>query len=241
MCWCLHWLVLLSREDGKRVDSMLGKKQTAEYPQRWFVRRRGLLSVYRYAYVPFLSEVSHDLRCARFPPGTPSSTFQHSASRSWAWLMRTYPPSWHTINYFALGWLLLAMQLKSTRCVTSGFLQYFPESKSKKYPSTLFLTLWGRISSLWSFEPFLLFCSHSCLESTLTCFTLPVFFCPPSPSLIVGPALISLTCSMSSPHVPSLLGCPVLYISWIGVVDICLFRLIPASFSSDKPLTLFWI
>lgn len=120
-------------------------------------------------------------RCAEFPAGTPSWTFWRSAGRSWAWLMRTYPPSWHTINYSTLGLLLPAMQLKSTRCMTSGFLRYFPESKSK---STRPHPFWptGEEYHLWSFDPFLLFCSHSCLEWTLSCFTLPGFFCPPTPS-----------------------------------------------------------
>lgn len=60
-------------------------------------------------------------------------------------------------------------------------------SRKQNDPSAPFLTHWGGISSLWSFDPFLLFCSHSCLEWTLTCFTLPGSFCPPTPLWLLAP------------------------------------------------------
>lgn len=87
------------------------KIKKTQFPQGQFARLGwGLIFVSMHILL-------FSLKC-HIPAGAQSWTLWQWASRSWAWLMRAYPFSWRTVNHFALGWLLVAMQLKSTGCVT---------------------------------------------------------------------------------------------------------------------------
>lgn len=109
------------------------------------------------------------------PAGAQSWTLWQWASRSWAWLMRAYPFSRRTVNHFALGWLLVAMQLKSTGCVTKRFLQCFGKHGRHASIYTLSDPLRGNSFALNCLY-FCLFCRDSLLEWTLTCWDSSWFF-----------------------------------------------------------------